>query len=250
MSKKDILVINKKFGELTVIKQTNLEENVSKNARNWECQCDCGNIITCREFLLTNGLIKSCCKNIKIKQKHIDNFELISNQKFGKLKVLSIVGVKNSRLFVLCICDCGNKIITSIRHLKDKSIKSCGCLLKERNAKIRAIIEDRIGFPWIQELEAYKKANADTRNLSFSLSLDEFKKLVMDNCYYCGLEPLIQVRVKNSLKRNSIDRMDNNIGYEFYNCITSCKICNRAKNNMKYDDFIAWIQRLKQSSLC
>ena len=42
---------------------------------------------------------------------------------------------------------------------------------------------------------------------------------------------------------NGIDRIDNNIGYESKNVVSCCKICNYAKSNMNYKDFILWIQK-------
>lgn len=47
---------------------------------------------------------------------------------------------------------------------------------------------------------------------------------------------------------NGIDRVNNDIGYIKNNCIPCCKICNRAKNSMSYDDFLNWIKILVKNN--
>jgi len=34
-------------------------------------------------------------------------------------------------------------------------------------------------------------------------------------------------------------------GYTKKNCVSCCKICNRAKSGMGFDDFMSWIRRLQ-----
>ena len=36
---------------------------------------------------------------------------------------------------------------------------------------------------------------------------------------------------------NGIDRLDSSLGYTKDNIVTCCKICNYAKNKMKFEDF-------------
>jgi len=38
--------------------------------------------------------------------------------------------------FYLCVCDCGNKIVTRLSGLKDGHAKSCGCLQKEKVSNV------------------------------------------------------------------------------------------------------------------
>ena len=42
--------------------------------------------------------------------------------------------------------------------------------------------------------------------------------------------------------------MDNSKGYSLDNIVPCCKICNRAKSDLTYKDFIEWIRRLKNRS--
>lgn len=59
-------------------------------------------------------------------------------ERFGKLVVVKEVPSQNGKdSYWECICDCGNKHITSARHLRNGSTKSCGCLLQDyKNRKI------------------------------------------------------------------------------------------------------------------
>src|ERR1700730_3533716 len=57
------------------------------------------------------------------------------------------------------------------------------------------------------------------RHLGFTLTLDEFTKLVEQACFYCGTveEP------------RGIDRRDNAIGYVSWNSQSCCGVCNKIK---------------------
>lgn len=80
----------------------------------------------------------------------------------------------------------------------------------------------------------YKK-RARNKNIIYEIPNDLFEKMVMNNCFYCGVSP-------NPI--NGIDRLDSSQGYFQENIVTACKQCNLAKNSTSFDDFIAWIKRL------
>lgn len=106
------------------------------------------------------------------------------------------------------------------------------------------------------------KHAAKQRNLIFSLSREEHKILIIQNCHYCDRPPakynsylknkgLDQVRPnrygestieRNWICVNGIDRVDNKEGYEVSNCLPCCSICNYLKCDMTYKDFILWIK--------
>lgn len=57
----------------------------------------------------------------------------LTGRKFGRLKIIKIVGRnKDRRIVWLCICDCGKYINASSHELLSGDTKSCGCLKKER----------------------------------------------------------------------------------------------------------------------
>ena len=52
-------------------------------------------------------------------------------QRFGKLVVISQVQNRKGHSYWNCLCDCGKEKIIRGSHLKNGSIKSCGCINKE-----------------------------------------------------------------------------------------------------------------------
>lgn len=85
--------------------------------------------------------------------------------------------------------------------------------------------------------------------MSFRPSLETVFNLIIQDCHYCGTSPKnMRADYKGlTVKRNGIDRKNNNRGYLKSNLLPCCKICNRAKREMSYEDFIKWIKNLKDS---
>ncbi len=83
---------------------------------------------------------------------------------------------------------------------------------------------------------AYK---AKARNLSFSITLQEFEALVNARCYWCG-----------KYESNGIDRLDPRVGYvqspSIKNCVPCCWRCNRARgvlSEYEWTDLIFTVAR-------
>jgi hypothetical protein len=70
------------------------------------------------------------------------------------------------------------------------------------------------------------KYSAKSREINYELTDLETAGFFQARCYYCGVKPIKDVNL------NGIDRKDNNIGYTFDNCVTSCTMCNYMKNNL------------------
>lgn len=75
--------------------------------------------------------------------------------------------------------------------------------------------------------------SAKKRNLDFSLTLEDIKKLWNSNCTYCGTKILTI----------GLDRINNTKGYSLKNITPCCKDCNFAKANKTPREFIKWIKR-------
>jgi hypothetical protein len=168
----------------------------------------------------------------------------LTGQRFGRLVVVARVeNEKHGKACWLCQCDCGGTI-KAIGNNLGRHTTSCGCYnlelisVKGKNSHLDA------GLGYLYE---NYRSSAQDREKSFNLNLEEFRCLTSSNCHYCGVAPY---RIKKSRKAgipyvfNGIDRKDNNIGYDLYNCVPCCSVCNHAKHVMAYDDFIAWIDRL------
>lgn len=177
----------------------------------------------------------------------------LTNKRFNRLIAIKNTGLKSSnRSFIwLCKCDCGNEINVNSNDLQNDHTKSCGCLHKEQSSKLFIKMNKNRSNP-DRELQACKdlysqyKCVAKKRNLIFNLSLEEFKKLTKQNCFYCNRIPSqIKSKRNNSLYvYNGIDRLDNSIGYEINNCKPCCGKCNKMKNNYDLDDYVSHISTI------
>lgn len=58
----------------------------------------------------------------------------IIGQVFGRLTVVSKVGMKGTRQLWLCKCTCGNEHAATTSDLRYGSVQSCGCFLKGHTA--------------------------------------------------------------------------------------------------------------------
>jgi hypothetical protein len=161
----------------------------------------------------------------------------ISGQKFGTLFVKNKTIIKGRYLLWECECECGEICYVSSSDLKRGRVNYCSKCSKNKSEKSTLNILYKI----------YKR-NAIKRNYSFELTIDEFKELINKNCYYCNSKPqqiLHKEGMKFDLIYNGIDRKNNKIGYTHENCVTACKFCNIAKRNFKSEDFIKWINQIK-----
>lgn len=152
--------------------------------------------------------------------------------------------VKSKHHFFKFRCHCGNEKVANLYDIKRGSTTSCGC------RRVTEAIEKEAGLRKLYHI--YKQA-ALKRNYSFELTLEEFKTLSSQNCTYCGLPPQ---RVTKSWSEhstyvyNGVDRKDNKLGYTSNNSVPCCTTCNRAKSNMPYDEFIAWLNAVRNCESC
>jgi len=181
----------------------------------------------------------------------------LTGQVFGRLTVLyqSDKSDNSGKVYWHCECECKNHIDVLAMHLKNGATKSCGCLQKESAARmgrrnIQFAIEKNTlvtGEASCRELYSSYKYNAKRRELSFELTLDDFKFLTKQECYWCGEIPLfVHHRPRNNEDYiyNGIDRLDNNIGYTVENCVPCCGVCNYAKRTKTAEEFIEWINKV------
>jgi hypothetical protein len=58
----------------------------------------------------------------------------IAGQKFGRLTVVSFVGIEAKRVRWLCVCDCSKEMIARADMLRSGNTRSCGCLHRDYTA--------------------------------------------------------------------------------------------------------------------
>uniref|UniRef100_A0A6C0HSX1 Uncharacterized protein n=1 Tax=viral metagenome TaxID=1070528 RepID=A0A6C0HSX1_9ZZZZ len=77
---------------------------------------------------------------------------------------------------------------------------------------------------------------ASNKGLEFSISFEEYEKIVCDKCYYCGI-----IADKGF---NGIDRKDQTKGYLLDNCVNCCQMCNYMKGSLNDFNFIKKIEHI------
>lgn len=78
--------------------------------------------------------------------------------------------------------------------------------------------------------------SARQRNIRVNLDVNKYQVLIDSGCHFCG----------NNLSEENgycLDRIDSDKPYIISNVVACCKICNRAKSNLDYNEFINWLDR-------
>ena len=214
----------------------------------YKVRCDCGTEKIVGSYYLYRGKggLKSCgC----LQRESIRKNEV--GKKFGLLTVIREVAKRGNGGSILweCQCDCGNVALVVGTQLR-AGTKSCGCL-RHLPGRTRGAP----GQAGLTTLYLSYKGGAKSRGLSFELTLDEFRRLTSSSCFYCGVKPSNkqysyrkpiseEAREHTLYVFNGIDRIDNDIGYIFQNCVPCCEICNKAKHALTINEFLSWIARL------
>lgn len=182
------------------------------------------------------------------------NFRDLTGQIFGRLTVVDWTGNAHGNSNWRCICSCGNETIVLSGALRSGATKSCGCLMKETHR----LGKGESGFNRL--FKEYVRG-AEDRGLEFKLTENEVKEITKQNCHYCNVCPsnskvcAIKGRsTEDGIKHseyiyNGIDRKDNSIGYVIDNCVPCCTVCNRAKSNLPYEEFLEYINRIRNNSI-
>lgn len=200
---KFIDLTSKRFGRLLAIKrQPNRKTKVV-----WLCQCDCGNT----SEVISQGLIslktQSCgCLNIEILKKRFEVGRELTSQLFGKWTVVSkatsIIKQGYPRRMWLCRCVCGTERPVEENQLIRGDSTSCGCtrnikhgMSKTSEYSIWASMRDRCLNPGNEAWNNY-----GGRGITVSKEFDTF----------IGFYNIVGRKPDNK----SLDRIDNNKGYE------------------------------------
>ena len=170
---KQLNLLGKRFGRLTVIKQLPSENR----SAHWLCQCECGNQCkrSSNELNGTNGSISCgvCIQYDSIREKLIEKNDN-RNQKillkpintlvglyFGKLLIIKETqNIKNTYKVFNALCDCGNICDVTIQALRTGKT-SCGCDTYEKYRESTTTIHPGDRFGRLTALEC-KRIPGDT----------------------------------------------------------------------------------------
>lgn len=219
--------IGERFGRWTVLSYSH---TTPPQNHYFISHCACG---TTRPVLinsLKHGLSVSCGCFIQtrpsgIQQRTIDKYV---GKKYGFWTVLSYSHRLRKKVYFTCQCDCGTIKPVFIHDMRNGTNKSCGCYkppcrLPPGEAALTILIN-------VYRCAARKRGHA------FDLTRDEFRAIVSQNCFYCENLPSMQTRVieynSSPFVYNGIDRVDNDLGYTFENCVPCCRSCNFKKGKI------------------
>jgi 5-methylcytosine-specific restriction endonuclease McrA len=152
----------------------------------------------------------------------------------------------------------GYNITNCVTACKRCNTMKNGRTLDDFLARIRKIV-NRDLIPATQNLVDYTKSDAaindlirgyttgaKNRNLSYSLTKEEFTKLISTSCHYCNDRPsrLRKVNSTSSIYFNGVDRKNSDLGYETDNVVPCCTDCNFLKGTIEYIDFLDHIKKI------
>jgi hypothetical protein len=92
-------------------------------------------------------------------------------------------------------------------------------------------------------------ANPAHRNIEWTLTFEEWSKIIQQDCYFCGSKPILKEGKVHKLSGtqvpiNGIDRVDSSKGYILSNVRCSCSKCNYMKHRMSEKEFIEHVKKI------
>lgn len=147
--------------------------------------------------------------------------------------------------YVNCMCACGNEVDVVAYDVRSGHTTSCGCYRTTSLRRHRTPEESAFRKLW-----GHYTNNAKRRNYSWELTREQFKALVTQPCYWCGIAPEMRSLAAKTgtnteewnsklvIKVAGIDRVDNNFGYTITNSVPCCTDCNLIKHARSPEDFL------------
>ncbi len=182
-----------------------------------------------------------------------------AGRKFDKLAVLGFHGISETRQILWnCKCDCGKERIVSTAQLLSGGIKSCGCNRIETSKKAPGEVS------WNSRYHHFLDSSCKDRGLSNEFTNFNFRDISSKNCFYCDIPPKpynVYLNVDGQTRKgskkglsqetidrawiniNGIDRIDNERGYYFDNCVPCCWDCNSTRLRMTIHEWCAFIEK-------
>jgi hypothetical protein len=172
------------------------------------------------------------------------------NKRFGRLLVIA----QGQRWepgyrYYLCHCDCGKEKEFMNTNLLNKNAQSCGCLRKEKYRELSYRQKQSSPGSGFRRVLAQYKSDAKKRGLVWELTDDQAKTLMTLRCHYTGRFPAKEMYfgADDVFLYNGIDRIDNEIGYIWSNCVPCCHEINMMKHRLPYDVFIELCKEVANS---
>ena len=89
------------------------------------------------------------------------------------------------------------------------------------------------------------KERCKERGREYAITDEEFLYLIKQSCHYCGIFPnKIKMYKGGEFRHLGVDRVHNQFGYFYLNCVSCCWDCNMAKGATSYAEFTAYLDRI------
>src|SRR3990167_3408464 len=242
ITKKSRLItkVGKRYGVLTVIEKLS-RFNKSKYLY-YKCRCDCGKERIVHSTSLNNYSLKKSYKKCSC-IKGIDE----TGNKYGNLIVKKRIERDNlkgrSRYYWECLCSCGKTVVILGHSLRQKNVKQCRSCSYNLFGKKRLQDSELVGLNKVYLSYNYR---ANCLSYDFSLTKDEFYRLIKMPCVYCSAISSNTSKLNNNrvFKYNTLDRIDSKKGYIISNIAVSCDTCNTMKMDMTVESFLDHISKI------
>jgi len=268
--------IGQRYKNMVIVKDLGDEIEGTHKRRYVACRCDCGVYFKIRYDAMCHSVGCWCARISKTP------FEYNYREWKGKAERRNIKFNLTMEEFIkLCETNCyfcnsnprrkGRRLakITGIDRLdsdKDYDIENCvSCctkcnfmkkwfsenyflnkIVKIYNKSILNVSHENtysIKIKWEKSYKSFNKSITKWTNKDISLTLEEYIKLSLDNCYYCDLAAEDnKYMTKNKKSKSGIDRVDSSKSYEISNCVSCCKDCNYMKGLLSKEDFIEQVK--------
>lgn len=96
------------------------------------------------------------------------------------------------------------------------------------------------------------QAVARAKGREWELTREQFNLLTALSCHYCGAGPSNKTKDRwgdGVFVYNGLDRVDPTLGYTADNAVPCCITCNRAKADLTFKEFRAWLRRAASVTL-
>lgn len=160
-----------------------------------------------------------------ITQKTIDKYK---GKQFNNIKVLDYAYNKTAcHPYFKCLCiNCNSIMYMRPDAIIGNKIGCAKCMGRWRSEHFKEMYKD-LPPKDMRFRKAHLHCQAKERNRKWLLTDEQVFYLLSQQCYYCG-----------TTNKIGIDRINNDLDYEFSNCVPCCGYCNRLKMHNSLEKFI------------
>lgn len=208
----------------------------------WLFRCICGTEHPAKIYEVRNGGIKSCgCLRDERRLPPIQIGDTFSD-------LTAVRPIDGSPLW-LFKCSCGTECSPRPQRVVNGRIKSCGCRRSIYETSRVAVLESKKSR--LTRMYCTRKRDSRLRGISFSISKSDIGDLAEQQGWRCARTGIsLDLTASDGMKPfgPSLDRINNNIGYEPGNIQLVCYMYNSAKNQFTDEDVLRFASELLKHS--